>query len=351
MEPVKHPPVARISGSKLVGVFFLLAVARMGFAAPPDPALSRQPALTPGGRLVDVGGRKLHLICTGKREPAALPAVVLLAGAGEFSIDWALTQPGIAKQTKVCAVDRAGYAWSDNSAGFEKFDAASSDLTALLQKASVPPPYILVGHAFGALYARDYQRRYPQNVAGLVLVDPTPEEDTQVRMFGNTVALLDMADHDLKAWPVRPFAPSLTSPPPVPGATDPAFARLPPKLQAARSWARQKFFVELAHLSADEALAVMESQRQTFTDLYNARHDPGRSPLSVPVIVLSRGRQTTPQIQSMQQEQARLSRNTKHVLASESGPWIHLEQPDLVISAVAEMLQAIRAGRLPGAIR
>jgi pimeloyl-ACP methyl ester carboxylesterase len=251
--------------------------------------------------------------------------------------------------TRVCAYDRAGYAWSDMSPGFEKFSAVADDMQELLSKAGIEPPYILAGHAYGALYARDYQKRFPQQVAGLVLVDPTPEEDTQVVMFGKTVSLIDLADHDLKAWPTRPFTPSRTSPPPRRPAADHGidapFDKLPRDLQAAREWALKQLFDELDSLNAEQALAVLDSERIGLTALYNARHDPKRSPLKIPIVVLSRGRETTPKISEMQDELARLSSDTIHRIAANSGEQIQIEQPDLVASAVAEIVQAIRAGK------
>jgi len=261
----------------------------------------------------------------------------LESGAGEFSFDWALTIPLIAETKQVCAWDRAGYAWSDMHPGFEQFPAVAADMRAVLQKAGVNPPWILVGHALGTLYARDYQRRYPQDVAGLLLIDPMPEEDVQVRMFGRTVSLIDMANHDLTAWPLRPYGPSRTSPPPrrlAPGESVPTpFDRLPGKWRAAHLWGLQRLFSELDGLSDPQALAVMESERTTFTDLYNARHAP---PFDLPVIVLSRSTDTTPQIARMQEEIAHISRNSVRRIAP-SGTQIQIEKPELVAQAVAQL--------------
>ena len=293
--------------------------------------------------MIAIGGRQLHLVCSGTGNPT----VILESGAGEFSFDWALAQPAIAKTTRVCAYDRAGYAWSDMSPGFEQLSAVATDMRSLLQKAGISPPYILVGHAMGAVYARDYQRRFPEQVAGLVLVDPMPEEDAQAQLMGNTVTLLDMADHDLKAWPVRPYAPSRTSPPPrrTDHGTEPPFDKLPRDLQVAREWALKHLFEELDALTADQALAVMDSERSTFAVLYNARHNPALSPLKIPVIVLSRGRDTTPKIQGMQDELGRLSRDAIHRTVTDSGEQIQIERPGVVASAVAEVLAAIRTGK------
>lgn len=303
----------------------------------------------PTGNLIDIGGRKLHLVCQGKGSPT----VILESGAGEFSFDWALVQPKISRTTRVCAYDRAGYAWSDMSPGFEQFSFVAHDLHELLRKARIRPPYVLVGHAFGALYARNYQRRFPQEVAGLVLLDPTPEEDTQVVMFGKTVSLIDMADHDLKAWPVRPFAPSRTSPPPhrasLPGTTGgsigPPFNKLSVRLQASRAWALNRLFDELDALTAEQALAVMESERSTLADLYDDRHNPNITPLKIPLIILSRGKDTTPETVGMQNELTRLSSNTIHRTANDSGEQIEIEDPDLVNWAVQKMIRAVRTSK------
>jgi hypothetical protein len=169
-------------------------------------------------------------------------------------------------------------------------------------------------------------------------------------MFGKTVSLIDLADHDLKAWPTRPFTPSRTSPPPRRPTAEQhgvhaPFDKLPRDLQAAREWALKQLFDELDSLNAEQALAVTESERATLAKLYSARHDPKRSPLKIPIVVLSRGRETAPKISAMQDELARLSSDTIHRIAANSGEQIQIEQPDLVSSAVAEIVQAIRAGK------
>ena len=80
--------------------------------------------------------------------------MILESGAGEFSIDWTLVMPKIAKVARACAWDHAGYAWSDMSPGFERFPDVASDMHELLQSAGIHPPLVLVGYVMGALYAR-----------------------------------------------------------------------------------------------------------------------------------------------------------------------------------------------------
>ena len=123
-----------------------------------------------GGQLVDVGdGRRLYVSCAGSGHPT----VVLVPGAGELSSSWALIAPDVARDTRVCVYDRAGRGWSDPAPRQQDGFAIASDLNALLTNAREPTPYVLVGHSFGALYVRAFAARYPQQTAGVVLLDGT----------------------------------------------------------------------------------------------------------------------------------------------------------------------------------
>ena len=94
----------------------------------------------PLGRLVDIGGRKLHLLCAG----AGTPTVILVAGGGAFAIDWALVQPKTSGLTRVCSYDRAGLGWSDPGPGEETVEETVDDLHRLLREAGEKEPYLLV---------------------------------------------------------------------------------------------------------------------------------------------------------------------------------------------------------------
>jgi hypothetical protein len=107
--------------------------------------------------------------------------------------------------------------------------------------------------------------------------------------------------------------------------------------------ALRRFFEELDSLTDRQALDIMESQRATLIELYNARHNPATL-LSLPVVVLSRGQETTPKIRQMQDEMARLSRNSFHRTVSNSGTQIQMERPETVVSAVNDVVKPIRAG-------
>src|SRR5215216_1696212 len=126
----------------------------------------------PVGRLVDVGGYRLHLACQGEGSPT----VVMEAAIGETGLLWSPVQPTVAQRTRACVYDRAGYGWSDPSPRPRTAAVMVEELHRLLGAAGVPGPYVLVGHSFGGLLVRLYAARYPQEVAGLVLVDSAHEQ-------------------------------------------------------------------------------------------------------------------------------------------------------------------------------
>src|SRR2546429_97301 len=125
------------------------------------------------GHLVDVGGRRLYLHCTG----SGSPTVVLVSGLAETSVYWGgWIAPAVAQNTAVCAYDRAGQGWSDPPASPQDGVAIATDLHTLLDHAQIPGPYVLVGHSTGGAYIRVFAARYPDQVAGMVLLDSQPNE-------------------------------------------------------------------------------------------------------------------------------------------------------------------------------
>lgn len=139
--------------------------------------LITSPIYTKPQRLVDMDhGRRMNIYCTG----SGSPAVILDAGMGDSTISWALVQPAIAAKTKVCSYDRAGLGFSDGSSRPSTAANIAEDLHALLEAAHVAPPYILVGHSAAGMYVRVFADRYFDEVAGMVLVEPS-HEDQSVR--------------------------------------------------------------------------------------------------------------------------------------------------------------------------
>ena len=126
-------------------------------------------AYPPPGQLIDVGGHRLHLYCTG----SGSPTVVLEPGGGASSSDFGWITPAVARDTRVCVYDRAGRGWSDATDGPQDGAHIAADLHTLLQRADVPGPYVLAGHSFGGLYVQSFAAQFPDQVAGLVLLDST----------------------------------------------------------------------------------------------------------------------------------------------------------------------------------
>jgi pimeloyl-ACP methyl ester carboxylesterase len=129
------------------------------------------------GRLIDVGGHKLHLNCTG----TGSPTVVLEPGLGEPSTAMGWIAPDVATTTRVCVYDRAGRGWSEATSVPRDGFQAATDLHTLLERAGEPGPYVLAGHSAGGIYVLNFAHLYPQQVAGVVLLDSMhPEQYTKI---------------------------------------------------------------------------------------------------------------------------------------------------------------------------
>lgn len=126
----------------------------------------------PPGQMVDVGGYKMHVYCQG----SGSPTVVLVSGAGDFSLTWSLVQPEVAQITQVCAYDFARFGWSERGPNAPTADNIVTELHTLLTNAGVEGPYVLVGHSIGGPYVRAYASHYPEEVVGMVLVDDSGDD-------------------------------------------------------------------------------------------------------------------------------------------------------------------------------
>ena len=293
----------------------------------------------PTGRLVDIGGRRLHLNCQG----AGSPTVITESGSSSFSIEWALVQEQVARLTRICSYDRAGFAWSDRGPAENTVEETMDDLHLLLQTAAIRPRYILVGHSIGGMYVRAYQRRYPYEVAGLVLVDATPEEDAEYLYNGQSTQGILLTYDQLASV----YAPYIKNPPPpleLPTAVDTPYNKLSPALQRAEVWAERlwRTRVDMSH-----SWITAESWREEFVALRQRRLATAHALGDLPLIVLRRGRRTTDVLNQREADLVQLSSNGKLVIATESDHEIQLYQPDLVVQAIRDVIGEIRAQRGP----
>src|SRR5215211_7577464 len=170
--PVRR--VMRRIGMALLGlVVVLLALAVAGALYQAIATERAERAYPPPGEMVDVGGYSLHINCVGQGSPT----VVLDAGSGAFSAHWVRVQQEVSGTTRVCAYDRAGMGWSEVGPDPRDAKQITSELHTLLQGAGIKGPYVLVGHSFGGMYMQTYAARYPEEVAGVALVDSSTEPD------------------------------------------------------------------------------------------------------------------------------------------------------------------------------
>jgi pimeloyl-ACP methyl ester carboxylesterase len=141
----------------------------------------------PPGQRIDIGGYSLHLNCTGEGSPT----VILEAGFGAWSTDWAAVQPDLSRITRTCSYDRAGLGWSDPGPAPRDPEHIAVELHTMLANAGIEGPYVLAGHSIGGKHIRMFTELYPDEVLGLVFVDArhesaepvgrTPEQNQQDR--------------------------------------------------------------------------------------------------------------------------------------------------------------------------
>jgi pimeloyl-ACP methyl ester carboxylesterase len=160
---------SRAARLMLYAVIALSVVAGVGGAYETFRESSDTATYSMPGQLVDVGGHRLHLNCTG----SGSPTVVLEPGAGDMSSAFGWIAPAVARDTRVCTYDRAGRGWSDPANTPQDGRQVATDLHTLLHVANVPGPYVIAGHSFGGLYVLAFAAQYPDEVAGMVLVDST----------------------------------------------------------------------------------------------------------------------------------------------------------------------------------
>jgi pimeloyl-ACP methyl ester carboxylesterase len=325
-------------------------------AVPSESAVPREPPAT--GRLVDVGGYRLHLDCAG----SGAPIVVLLPGSGDFSFDWSLVQPEIARSTRVCSYDRAGSAWSDPGPTPRTMRQEAHELRALLGAASEAPPYVLVGHSLGGLVARTYAAAYSGEVAGMVLVDAT-HESTQLFYQGKVVQVRGSAStravppvQTMRSSPPRPptkadleqqrmnrevFGPPAISPP---------FDRLSREMQALHLWALRR---------PPRAAAADDYWAEELRDMYEARRMNPKPLDSLPLEVLAAGATPAPppgvtedawralnaEKRAQRADLATLSTRGRLVVVEGSGHHIQLDAPEAVVASVRRVLDEVRRAR------
>lgn len=289
----------------------------------------------PTGRLIDVGGRKLHLDCQGKGSPT----VILESGGDAYSIDWSLVQPHVAQQTRVCSYDRAGLGWSDSGPADETVEQTVSDLHALLAAGKEKPPYILVGASVGGAFIQAYQYAFPREVAALVFSNSSNHIGISVK--GKIGLIWNLTEDEIRsAYPLPASAKGAE-----PTQEGQPFDRLPPQIRSARLQLDQEHWKQFN--PATTGPGEILSWHNEFLREFNIAKGGGSPVLGkLPVIVIS-SNPVLEKSECLSQSNAAacldyLSANTVHITASGSGHEIHLYEPDVVIKAILKTLSSVQ---------
>ena len=307
----------------LYPITMVLAVAAIGGGYETVREALDARAYPPPGQLVDIGGHRLHLSCTG----SGSPTVVLEPGLAASSADMSWIAPVVAHDTRVCVYDRAGRGWSDPTDGPQDADHIAADLHTLLTEAHADGPYVLAGHSFGGLYVRDFAAQFPDEVAGLVLLDSTASRvrpsavNAQAPTVGRVLTVVPAVAH---LGVGRIIANS-------------DYESLPPDIQAEAR----------ANASTSRQLAsTLQEYREGATSVQQASAltDLGDKPL----IVLTADTGHNPTWQSAQDRLATLSTNSLHRTAADTTHVSMLrDQADSAAAsqAIRDVVTSLRSGQ------
>jgi pimeloyl-ACP methyl ester carboxylesterase len=306
--------------------------------------LRRHPA---PGELVNVGSHRLHCLVMGEGSPA----VVFESGLMSTVLSWKDSQPAIAKTTRTISYDRSGLGWSDPGPETRDADQIVRELRELLDRARIPAPYVLVGHSFGGLTSRLFAARYPQEVSGLVLIDPVVpgewnpasernQKSIRVgsRILRRAAAMSRCGVIRFLAFLMRAGATTFAEPlvrlisrgaPKGDGTTkSPLFWNLPPaeRAMAPIFWVQEKFAKTIA--------SQLQNLPRSAAQVAAAGSLEG---ISVTVVSAAN---TPPERKAEQIATAHLSSRGKHLTASRSGHWVMEDEPDLVLQAIRDVIES-----------
>ncbi|MDE2665757.1 MAG: alpha/beta hydrolase [Acidobacteriota bacterium] len=273
----------------------------------------------PPGEMVVVDGRQVHLLCQGQGSPA----VILESAIPGTSLGWTSVMGDIASFARVCAYDRAGYGWSEAGPEPRTISNIAGELRDLLRTAGVDPPYVLAGHSFGGLVVQFHASRFPDEVAGMVLVDSS--HPNLARRPGSLDRMGRVAFR-LKLLAPLGIARFIIDVPSGNPESRPGSVRAMEKevLATTRSF----------RAMASELEGLRESLNQAAED----RPRLGRKPL----VVLTEGRRRMEFWHAMQEEFTELSDNSEWQVVDGAGHFIHQDEPDMVVDAVRRVVESAR---------
>jgi pimeloyl-ACP methyl ester carboxylesterase len=269
-------------------------------------------AAPPPGHLVDIGGYRLHLWCTGD----GAPAVILDTGLGGTSADWGFVQPDVARFTRACSYDRAGMGYSDPGPSPRTARRIANEVAELLDRSGIGGPVVLVAASSGGFNVRVFASDHPQRVAGLVLVDASHEDQPhEVPRLAQFVPLLSTVGV-LRLLGIS-FGPRVES-------------LAPPTRPFAHA---TSFRASGYQAAADEIRHIRESASQVRSS---------RRKLSIPLVVVTGAQGADASSRDLQRDQVTLSERGCQIVAHESGHAVAIDQPQVVVGAIREVVEAAR---------
>ena len=274
-------------------------------------------ATPPPGHLVDIGGYRLHLWCTGD----GAPAVILDTGLGGSSAGWGFVQPDVARFTRVCSYDRAGMGYSDPGPSPRTARRIASELAALLTRGGIAGPVVLVGASIAGFDVRVFASDHPERAAGLVLVDPSHEDDAhEVPRMARFVPLLSTIGV------LRLFGVSFGQ-------------RIESLAPSVRQFAQATRFRAAGYqAAADEIIHIRESAEEVRSS---------RRKLTIPVFVVTGAGGADENWRRLQQDQASLSERGCLIIAQQSGHVVAVDQPQIVVDAIRIVVETARGHDVP----
>ncbi len=297
----------------------------------------------PPGRLVDAGGFRLHMHEAG----TGSPAVVLESGIAASSLNWRHVWTEVARFRRVVSYDRAGLGWSEPAPTPRTLRHIVEELHAMLQNGGVAPPYVLVGHSFGGLVVRGYAAEYPDEVVGIVLVDPLPETEWRApsalrkRMLARGIRLSRRGALLARISVVRGCLDLVMSgvgwlPRLVAKASSGRGAGVTDRMAGeVRKMPREVWPMVKAHWCDPKCFEAMAAHLEALPESSEqAANLPTRPP--IPAIVLS-GENALDAQTAAHAAYARAS-SAVHWVVSASGHWIQLDRPEVVVEAIRQLV-------------
>jgi len=274
-------------------------------------------ATPPPGQLVDIGGYRLHLWCTGD----GAPAVILDTGLGGSTPGWGFVQPEVARFTRVCSYDRAGMGYSDPGPSPRTARRIASELAELLARSGIAGPVVLVGASIAGFDVRVFASDHPERAAGLVLVDASHEDDVhEVPRMARFVPFLSTIGV------LRLFGPSFGQ----------NIESLAPSV---RQFAQATRFRAAGYqAAADEIIHIRESAEEVRSS---------RRTLTIPVLVVTGARGADENWRRLQQDQASLSERGCLITAEQSGHVVPIDQPAVIVEAIRTVVETARGHDVP----